>query len=186
MVLLVAVVWEEGQPVSWKYSLLHTILTSQLGEVRSLQHIASTCDAFQLYHLEPPLETIHWLTTLAIMIFSTVASTHRWFWYSQMTASKSNGHFLSRELQGQVDSRNQIRAIWVEQMSNSYVENMSSSRSGEIHGVSVTHLRFCWDTYFNLEKCKRLPIGGIIVTSHRRFNHSNAPEFRTVSNPTEV
>ena len=110
MVFLVAVVWEEGQPVSWKYSLLHTILTSQLGEVRSLQHIASACDAFQLYHLEPPLETIHWLTTLAIMIFSTVASTHRWFWYSQMTASKSNGHFLSQELQGQVDSRNQIRA----------------------------------------------------------------------------
>lgn len=159
MVLLVAVVWEEGQPVSWKYSLLHTILTSQSGEVRSLQQLGpSTCDALQLYHLEPPLETIHWLTTLAIMIFSTVASTHRWFWYSQMTASKSNGHFLSQELQGQVDSRNQIRARFEwSKCPNSYVENMSSSRSGEIHGVSVTLCVFCWDTYFNLEKWQTTP-----------------------------
>lgn len=80
MVLLLAVVWEEGQPVSWKYSLLHTILTSQLGEVRSLQHIASTCDAFQLYHLELPLETFgnhslaqHWPSWPAPTLGSGIA-----------------------------------------------------------------------------------------------------------------
>lgn len=138
MIFLAAVVWEGGQTVSWKYSLLShycTILTSQLGEVRSLQHIASTWDAFQLYHLEPCWKPFIG-SPLAIMIIPrwpapTIDSGAKWL--------PVNPTFTSLAKNSRTSCWNQIRTPSGVFMSNSYMENIS---------ISIRAIHFLGDPFF--------------------------------------